>query len=381
MNTDWPALAVSRALVGQPGSRFRIPTPALIVDLDALERNIARMAQRAKAAGVTLRPHAKTHKSAFIAHRQLAAGAVGICCAKLGEAEALAAEGVRGLLITSPVVGPLNAARAAVLARMEPELTLALDHPDQVDALAQAADRVGVQLSIVIDVDVGLGRTGVASPADAVAVAERIAAASSLRLKGVQGYGGHWQHRPGAETRLAAATDGMGLLSAAIDALRAAGHAVGLVTGGGTGTAAADMSLGVLNELQAGSYIFMDLQYRRALGQDEDGGFEHSLFVQSQVISMNAPDWVTVDAGLKALSTEGPLPVAVGDRWGDYGFFGDEHGRLMRPKDGSPAQLGERVGLIPPHCDPTVDRYDVMHMVRGDVLVEVVPIQAARRSQ
>ena len=381
MNRDWPALAVARALVGQPGSRFRLPTPALVVDLDALERNIARMATRAKAAGVALRPHAKTHKSAFIAHRQLSAGAAGICCAKLGEAEALAAEGVRGLLITSPIVGPLNAARAAILARLEPELTLALDHPDQIDMLAAAAREAGVRVSIVIDVDVGLGRTGVASAADAVAVAERIAAASSLRLRGVQGYGGHWQHRPGADQRLAAVTEGMGLLSAAIDALRGAGHAVDLVTGGGTGTASADMSLGVLNELQTGSYVFMDLQYRRALGADGDGGFEHSLFVQSQVISANAADWVTIDAGLKALSTEGPLPIAVGERWGDYGFFGDEHGRLIRPKDGPAAQLGERVGLIPPHCDPTVDRYDVMHMVRGDVLVEIVPIEAARRSQ
>ena len=381
MNRDWPALTAARALVGQPGSRFRIPTPALIVDLDALERNIARMAARAKTAGVALRPHAKTHKSAFIAHRQLAAGAVGICCAKLGEAEALAAEGVRGLLITSPVVGAVNAGRAAALARLEPELILALDHPDQVDALAEAASRAGVRISIVVDVDVGLGRTGVSSPAQAVAVADRIAAAASLRLKGVQGYGGHWQHRAGAEQRLAAVTVGMGRLTAALDALRAEGHAVELVTGGGTGTASADMSLGVLNELQTGSYVFMDLQYRRALGQDDDGGFEHSLFVDSQVISLNAPDWVTVDAGLKALSTEGPLPVAASDRWGDYGFFGDEQGRLTRPKADPPVQLGERVALIPPHCDPTVDRYDVMHMVRGDRLVEIVPIEAARRSQ
>ena len=381
MSKDWPALAVSRALVGQPGSRARLPTPALVVDLDALERNIARMAERARAAGFALRPHAKTHKSAFIAHRQLAAGAVGICCAKLGEGEALAAEGVRGLLITSPIVGEVNAARAAALARLEPELTLALDHPDQVDAIGEAASRAGVSLSIIVDVDVGLGRTGVASPAHAVAVADRVAAAPALRLKGVQGFGGHGPHRPGADVRLAAVTDGMARLTGAIGALRAAGHTVDLVTGGGTGTASADMSLGVFNELQAGSYIFMDLQYRRALGQDDDGGFEHSLFVQSRVISANATDWVTVDAGLKALSTEGPLPVAVNERWGDYGFFGDEHGRLIRPKAGPAVQLGERVDLLPPHCDPTVDRYDMMHMVRGDVLVEVVPIEAARRSQ
>ena len=381
MNRDWPGLTASRALVGQPGSRARIPTPALVVDLAALERNIARMAARAQAAGVALRPHAKTHKSAFIAHRQLAAGAVGICCAKLGEAEALAAEGVRGLLITSPIVGPTNAARAAALARLEPELTLALDHPDQVDVLAEAATRAGVTLSIVIDVDVGLGRTGVSGPAHAVAMAERIAASPALRLKGVQGYGGHWQHRPGADKRLAAVTNGMARLTAVIDALRAAGHAVELVTGGGTGTVSADTTLGVFNELQTGSYIFMDLQYRDALGADDDGAFEHSLFVQSRVISMNQPDWVTIDAGLKALSTEGPLPVPAGDRWGDYAFFGDEHGRLMRPPSGPPVQLGERVDLVPPHCDPTVDRYDIMHLIRGDVLVEVVPIEAARRSQ
>jgi D-serine deaminase-like pyridoxal phosphate-dependent protein len=381
MTTDWPALAVSRALIGQPASRFRMPTPALIVDLDALERNIARMAERARAAGVALRPHAKTHKSAFIAHRQLAAGAAGICCAKLGEAEALAAEGVRGLLITSPVVGPFTAARAAALARIDPDLILALDHPDQVDALAEAASRAGVSLSIVVDVDVGLGRTGVASPAEALAVAERVAAADPLTLKGVQGYGGHWQHRPGADKRRAAVEDGMVRLTSAVEALREAGHTVDLITGGGTGTVSADTSLGVLNELQTGSYIFMDLQYRAALGADDDGAFEHSLFVQSQVISINHPDWVTIDAGLKALSTEGPMPITVGDHWGEYGFFGDEQGRVARPTSGPPVLLGDRVGLIPPHCDPTVDRYDVMHFVRGDVLVDVVPIEAARRSQ
>jgi D-serine deaminase-like pyridoxal phosphate-dependent protein len=382
MTADWPSLSDARALIGQQGSRFAVPTPALVVDLDALERNIARMAARAKAAGLALRPHAKTHKSAAIAARQIAAGAVGQCCAKLGEAEALAAAGVRGFLITSPVVGAGPWARAAALAKVDPGLMLTVDHPDQVDGLAAAAAKAGVTLSLVIDVDVGLGRTGVARADEAAALAARIGAADSLGLKGLQGYGGHWQHRPGADKRRAMVVEGMQRLTAAIEAVRAAGFATALATGGGTGTAEADGELGVLNELQAGSYVFMDRQYRDALGEDPDGVFEHSLFIQAQVISANAPGWVTIDAGLKAMSTEGPMPTAVGERFGDcaFAFFGDEHGRLTRPA-GDPVRIGERVELIAPHCDPTVDRYDFMYFVRGDALVEIAPIDAARRSQ
>ncbi|HLI66901.1 MAG TPA: alanine racemase [Caulobacteraceae bacterium] len=377
-----PAAAFARSLVGRPGSRWRLPTPALVVDLDAFEANVARMAERARAAGVALRPHAKTHKSAWVAQRQIEAGAVGVCCAKLGEAEALAAAGVADILVTSPVASLEVAERAAALARSGVRLALSVDSPDGVATLGSAAKSAGLVLPVQIDVDVGTHRTGVVTPNDALALAVAIAAAPALGLRGVQGYGGNWQHTKGAENRLESAREGMARLNAVVQTLRGHAHAVEVITGGGTGTNAADRELGVLNELQAGSYIFMDNQYVDALGDDEDGAFASSLLVQAQVISANAPRWVTLDAGLKAFATDGPKPRAVTAPFGpdDYFFFGDEHGGLMRP-EGTAIALGQRVELTAPHCDPTVDRYEAFHLVRGDVLEAIVPIEAGRQSQ
>lgn len=383
MTVGWIAMEQARALIGRPGSRYQLPTPALIVDADAFEANVERMAQRAKVAGLGLRPHSKTHKSATIARRQMAAGAVGICCAKLGEAEALAASGLRGLLVTSPIVGDDTTARAVALARIDRDLMLVVDHEQQVETLAAASAGAGVTPSVLIDVDVAMARTGVATPQAALALAAAIASRPSLRLAGVQGYGGIWQHVAGEGERRKAVAAGMTRLSAIVRELRESGHRVPLVTGGGTGTFAADASLKVLNDVQPGSYIFMDNQYRDALGKDEDGAFRQSLFVQARVVSVNAEKWVTVDAGLKAFATDGPVPRVTDPRFSadSYFYYGDEHGGLMRPAGANRIALGERFELVPPHCDPTVDRYSVYHFVRGDTLVDIVDIEAARRSQ
>jgi D-serine deaminase-like pyridoxal phosphate-dependent protein len=376
-----PAEAYAQSLIGQPGSRWMLPTPALLVDLDAFEANVARMAARALDAGVALRPHAKTHKCAFVAKAQIEAGAVGVCCAKLGEAEALADAGVADILVTSPIASAPLAGRAAALAKRA-RLAVSVDDPLGVAVLGAAASAAGVRMTVQVDVDVGTRRTGVADVDQALALAEAIAASPQLSLRGVQGYGGRWQHTEGADKRMEAAKEGMARLSAVVQALRGHGHDCALVTGGGTGTNAADRALGVLNELQPGSYIFMDNQYVDALGADEDGAFQTSLFVQAQVISANAARWVTVDAGLKAFATDGPPPrPATGPFAKDgYFFFGDEHGGLMRP-DGAPVTLGQRVELTAPHCDPTVDRHDRLHLVRGDVLEAIAPIEARGRSQ
>jgi D-serine deaminase-like pyridoxal phosphate-dependent protein len=241
----------------------------------------------------------------------------------------------------------------------------------------------GLAISVLIDVDVAMARTGVATPPAAIALAARIATCPSLRLVGVQGYGGIWQHIVGERERRKAVTAGMSRLSTIVYELREAGHRVPLVSGGGTGTFAADAALKVLNDVQPGSYIFMDNQYRDALGTDDDGAFEQSLFVQARVVSINAEKWVTVDAGLKAFATDGPVPRVKDPRFAhdSYFYYGDEHGGVMRPAGGNGVALGERVELVPPHCDPTVDRYSVYHFVRGDTLVDIVAIEAARRSQ
>ena len=376
-------VAAAIEALGTQGSRWRIPTPALVVDLDAFERNVALMAERARAAGVALRPHAKSHKTAVLARRQIAAGAAGVCCAKLGEAEALAAQGIGAILVTSPIVGPLAAERAALLSLAIPAFALVVDHQDGVAEIAAAAQALGASVAVVIDVDPGLGRTGASSTDQVLAIARAIATAPSLRYLGVQCYGGQWQHMEGAEARAAAVHQGMAPLKATIAALAAAGFAPGLVTGGGTGTFAADTAEAVYNERQVGSYALMDRQYRDCLADDPDGAFEQSLFVQAQVVSVNAQAWVTVDAGLKALATDGPAPVpAAGGRFSGchYAFFGDEHGLLMRPQ-GGPVARGERVELVAPHCDPTFDRYDFVHLVRGDALVDIVRVDGRGRAQ
>lgn len=376
-----PADAVAREMIGEAGSRYRIPTPALVVDEAALDANIAAMARRV-VGRANLRPHAKTHKSAWIARKQLAHGAVGISCAKLGEAEILSAAGVRGILLTSPVVDDTALSRLCEVAAVDPGFVCAVDHPGPVAALAAEAHRRALTVDVVIDVDVGLARTGVPDPAGARALGDEIARHPSLRLIGVQGYGGHWQHIEGFDARRDAVRTGMERLTHVVEALRGDGHRIDLITGGGTGTVQADLELGVLNELQPGSYVFMDAQYSDALGGDEDGRFDTSLWVSSQVVSANAEHIVTVDAGLKAFATDGPAPRPGAGRFAGstYAFFGDEHGALTRP-EGAPVALGERVELIAPHCDPTVDRHDSYHVVAGDRLVAIVPVDAARASR
>jgi D-serine deaminase-like pyridoxal phosphate-dependent protein len=378
MTADRPHLAGARALIGQPGSRARIPTPAAVLDLDAFDRNLAKMAARAKAAGLALRPHAKSHKCAALAHRQIEAGAVGVCCAKLAEAEAMAAAGVGAVLVTSPIAGAANAERAAALARAMPDFRIVVDHVDGVAELAAT----GAPIQVLIDIDPGMGRTGVGSPEQAAEVAGAIAAHPNLTLLGVQCYGGRWQHMVGANERAAAVADGMVKLNAAIAAIRAAGGRVGVVTGGGTGTFAADAAQGVLNEVQPGSYGFMDRDYRDALKDDPDGAFEQALVIAGTVVSANHPQWVTVDAGLKAFATDGPLPLPLTPKFAAslYRYFGDEHGLLMRP-DGQPVARGERIDFLPPHVDPTLDRYDVIYLVRGDVLEDIAPLEARGASQ
>jgi len=195
-----PALELAESLIGQPGSRYRLPTPALVLDQQALDRNILRMASRARDARVSLRPHAKSHKSSFIAKRQIAAGAVGICCAKLGEAEALSRAGIGSILLTSPIVGVMNARRAWALQRASNAITVVVDHPEQVDVLVQEAERSERALDVLVDVDVGMARTGVASVEAARNLARHIAASDRLRLRGVQGYaaGGYAARNAGA---------------------------------------------------------------------------------------------------------------------------------------------------------------------------------------
>jgi D-serine deaminase-like pyridoxal phosphate-dependent protein len=367
------ARALHEHLIGRQGSRAALNTPALIVDLPALERNIAAMAAFAAAAGLRLRPHAKTHKSVEIARLQIAAGAVGISCAKLGEAEALADGGIENILITSPVSGPAAVERLAALAARSPGLMAVVDHPNAVDALAGA----GAPVRLLVDVDPGMHRTGVANAEAAVALARRIEEAENLAYGGVQFYAGAQQHIEIFVARHAAVIDRTRYLASVIERLTEAGLSPALVTGGGSGSHAIDAELGVLTELQVGSYVFMDRQYV-ACGLP----FETSLMVDARVISANHANLSTVDAGFKAFATEaGPPPILAGAPEGSvYHFMGDEHGSVVPPRGVAPPRLGEVVTFAAPHCDPTVNLYEAYHVVSGDTLVAIWPIEARGRS-
>ena len=362
--------------------RDEIPTPALLLDLDRFERNIGRMAAHVRAAGKALRPHAKTHRCPEIARRQVAAGALGVACAKLGEAEVMAGAGVRGLLITTEVVSPSAIRRLTRLAGEAPDTMVVVDHPDNVLALARAAAEEGVTLNVLVDVHVGARRTGVEPGEPALALGRLVTAQSALGLRGLQGYAGQCAHVMGWDARRQASRAAMAPLMDTRERFAAAGLPVDIVAGGSTGTHDIDVELPGLTELQAGSYCVMDLDYRRIGGHGSDAltAFEMALTVVATVVSV-AQDRAMVDAGLKAFSTDKPFPPEAVERPGvAYGFAGDEHGRLTLTDPSRAPRLGERIEFFPPHCDPTVNLYDRIWALRGEKVEAVWEIAARGRS-
>ncbi|HWK34667.1 MAG TPA: DSD1 family PLP-dependent enzyme [Sphingomonas sp.] len=372
------------SLIGQQGSRAALNTPALVLDIDALDRNIARMAELTRAAGIGLRPHAKTHKSVDIGRRQIAAGAVGLCCAKIGEAEVMVDGGIGGVLITSPVAAPGAVARLAALAGRADGLMAVVDDPEVAARTDHALADAGARLDVIIDVDPGIRRTGVASPDDAVALARAIAALPNLRWRGVQFYCGSQQHIASYADRKAAMTGLTDYLKQVIAALAEAGFVAEIVTGAGTGTHRIDIDLGVFTELQAGSYVFMDKQYLDCdLADAPEPPFEVSLSVDARVVSANHAALVTIDSGYKSLSTDGGSAAVQRGAAPDtmFAFMGDEHAALIAPDIGTRLRPGDPVSLTVPHCDPTVNLYDFYHVVRGDTLIEMWPVSARGRAR
>ncbi|HJM61287.1 MAG TPA: DSD1 family PLP-dependent enzyme [Alphaproteobacteria bacterium] len=367
-------------LLGVSGSRWRLSTPSLVLDLDVMESNLELMAAHCRATGQALRPHAKSHKCTSIAKAQIAAGAVGVCCATIHEAEVMVAAGVP-VLITSPPTGEAKVARLMVLHGTTEALKVATDTLAHVAALAAATAAAGIDwpLALVTDFDVGTHRTGAATATDVVVLAQAIEGAPGLKFAGVQAYYGHLQHiEDYVERTVAVAAENM-RLGETVDALRAAGFAVPLVTGGGTGSYDMDHRHGLFNELQAGSYVFTDVQYNAvALREDEARPFAPSLFVQASVINDVHDSHAIIDAGLKSFATDGPEPeFAVRTPLGaSYKFFGDEHGAVVYGEANERLEVGAQLACLVPHCDPTVNLYDTYHCVRGDTLVDIWPIEA-----
>ena len=357
---------------GTPASD--IDTPALVVDLDAMERNIDRLATFSRERGLRLRPHAKMHKSAFVARQQIAAGAAGVCVQKTSEAEALADAGIDNLYISNEVIAPAKLARVAALARRV-KLAIAVDSLLGVDRLAHALNTAGAALDVFVEIDVGQGRCGV-PPAEAAAIAQRVQA-QGLRFAGLQAYHGRAQHLRSPADREAAIRDALQCVRTAQQALLQAGIDCPLVTGAGSGSFTLEAASGLYGELQCGSYVFLDRDYADNTPTPGAPRFEHALFLKAQVISRGA-DRAVIDAGHKSHALDSGPPRVWGRdlRWENGG---DEHGVLRAGGDALP-ELGEFVWLVPGHCDPTVNLHARCIGLRGGLeagVVEAVwPVEA-----
>jgi D-serine deaminase-like pyridoxal phosphate-dependent protein len=372
----WQAVQLS-----EPVPVDTLPTPALLLDLDAFDRNLRRMHAFLAARGKGVRPHAKTHKCPLIAARQLEAGAVGVCAAKVSEAAVLVHAGIGRVLVTSPVVGVGKARLLAELAAHAEQLDVVVDSVNGLEALLEAVAGHGgadVTVGVVVDVDVAMGRTGTRDTAQVCRLAEQAAEAPGLAFRGIQHYAGHLMHvSPHAERRdrslaLWASVSGI------VDALSGAGLPPPMVTGAGTGTYDIDSEVDCLTDLQVGSYVFMDQEYRLIGGSG--GGFfddfEVALQVSTTVISQPVPGMVTVDGGYKAFASDtvDPEPLALADA--RFRFAGDEHGVLVLDQGQKAPMLGSVQRFITPHCDPTVNLYDYYWICREGLAVEVWPIAA-----
>ena len=352
------------AMPGMPLSE--VDTPALLIDLDAFERNLKRMADAVAKAGVRLRPHAKTHKSPIIGQKQIALGAVGLCCQKVSEAAVMVEGGVQDVLVSNEVIGARKLDRLAALSR-QARVIGCVDNPLGVSSMAAAAERHGARLDVLVEINVGASRCGVDPGEPAVALAQLIAREKHLRFAGLQAYQGRAQHFRTIEERRTAIDEAISRSAATVKALKAAGLSCDIVGGAGTGTFELEAASGVYNELQAGSYIFMDADYAR--NKRADGGpydtFEHALFVYATVMSMTQSDRAVVDAGLKSFTFESGPPEPVGFAGALYERPSDEHGNLNLAQANTRPGLGDKVRLIPGHCDPTVNLHDWYVGIRG----------------
>ncbi len=361
------------AIVGM--ALAEVDTPALILELDAFERNLRRLPESLAGRNVMVRPHAKSHKCPQIALRQMALGAVGVCCQKVSEAEALVEGGVGDVLVANEVVGAPKLKRLAALAK-QARVAVCADDASNIVALDEAARQFGVTLDVLVEINVGANRCGVEPGEAAVRLSQRIASSANLRFAGLQAYHGSAQHLRKVEERRAAIETAVSHVKRTRELLAQAGIACPKVTGAGTGTYVLEAASSAYDELQAGSYIFMDADY--ACNDWTESGiprFEHSLFVWTTVMSRPAGERALVDAGLKASSVDSGMPKIAGGGPAEYVRASDEHGLIML--NGAPGYaLGEKLKLIPGHCDPTVNLYDHYICIRNGRVEAIWPITA-----
>jgi D-serine deaminase-like pyridoxal phosphate-dependent protein len=357
-----------------------LDTPTLLVDLALVEANIALLMQQLHGTGVSARPHLKTAKNPDIARLLLAAGAIGFCVAKLGEAEVFAAAGIENLLITSEIAGSPKLARLAALHQRHPQIRIVVDSSAGASALNTACAGHDYPLDVLIELDVGQHRCGVLPGEPALALAHDIADLPNLRLIGVQGYEGHLQHVADLAEKTRRVQDSMQQLTATADLLRSAGFGIQTVTTGGTGTCAICANYPGITEIQPGSFVFLDAAYRNALGPESR--YANALVVLTTVISRPTPQRAIVDAGLKSLSNDMGNPQPRDLAGVSYRPGGDEYGILEWDAE-TPVNLalGDQVALIPSHIDTTVNLHDTYQVQRNGQIIATWPIATRGRVQ
>jgi D-serine deaminase-like pyridoxal phosphate-dependent protein len=362
------------ALIGSPIED--IDTPALLLALDLMERNIARMAATFQQLPAKLRPHAKTHKTPIIAHKQLAAGAIGITCAKLGEAEIMVAGGIRDVLIANQIVGAQKIQRLVSLAH-HAELMIAVDDARNVEDLSHAAQEENVSLRVLVEVDVGQHRCGVQPGEPALALAQQIDRAPGLIFAGLMGYEGHLVFVPSLEERVHRVHADMQALLDTVSFLESRGLPVSIVSAGGTGTAMITGRLPRITEIQAGSYVFMDGRYKTIEGVD----FDCALTLLTTIVSRPRPDRIIVDAGMKTLTYEFGLPRFKGRDDLELVSLSEEHGTARVNAPAVSLKPGDKVEIIPSHGDTTLNIHEYYYGVRHGRVETVWPIAARGKSR
>ena len=358
--------------------KTELDTPALLIDLDKFEANIQTMAAYFTTVNTMLRPHVKTHKTPIISHKQIAAGAIGVTCAKLGEAEAVIHAGIRDVLIANQIVGTQKIARLINLAKHS-EIMVAVDSPQNVQAISDAASAKGATVRMLVEVNIGMDRCGVESGKPALELANLIHKSPNVSFEGLMGYEGHTVSRPDHSERNAAAREAMQLLVDAKHYLEKHNVAVPIMSGGGTGTFNITGSITEMTEVQAGSYVFMDSTYRNVEGVGEH--FECSLSVLATVVSRPTSDRIIVDTGLKVLAKEFGIPQPIGIEGIEMTGLSEEHGKMQVSDENVSLNPGDKLEILPSHCCTTVNLHDRYYGIRDGIVESVWEIAARGRSQ
>ncbi len=368
-----------------PKNKFDLETPCLILDIDILERNLRTMQALADGKGKKLRPHAKTHKCITLAKKQMEYGAIGICAAKVSEAEKLAKAGIKGILLTGPAVSKRNINKIVEILSICPSFMVTVDHPEVIENLNEALHEKNLSIDVLLDIDAGLKRTGVKA-SDSIKLAEFILARKNLRLRGVQAYAGHIQHITSYNERKEASYKCLEEVIPVFNKLKSETESFNIFSASGTGTFEIDSNIPEVTEHQVGSYVCMDAEYL-AVESSENSKvfktFEPALRLLTTVVSTNQKGFVTIDAGLKSIYKDGAVPqiITPGLTGMQYDWFGDEYGKIIYTEKEKAPSLGSVIELVTSHCDPTINLFDKFYITKGDEVIDTWQIELRGCSQ